>query len=96
MEKKTSKLTFTLNKDSVAQRVTYYKYKSRKLYRDGDNAKYVDLSELVKDIRSGLEVTVLERETGKDITSEVLIKAIDQFIKLDKDTLHLIIKGAGP
>lgn len=62
------------------------KYGNRKLY-DTSQSKYVSLKHVKEVIRDGENVTIIERDTGKDITSEVLTKAILEDTEDKRDTI---------
>lgn len=72
------------------------KYENRKLY-DTTQSKYVALRELKDFIRNGETITIIEQKSGKDITSEVLTKAILEDTQDERDaitpgTLHELIR----
>lgn len=72
------------------------KYGNRKLY-DTVESKYVSLRTIKQLIRDGETVKIIERETGRDITSEVLTKAIledtqDKRDEITSNTLHDLIR----
>gem|GEM_PF-3249555 len=62
------------------------KYDNRKLY-DTSQSKYVSLRELKEVIRKGETVTIVEQKSGRDITSEVLTKAILEDTQDERDTI---------
>ena len=72
------------------------KYGNRKLY-DTQESRYVSLRDLKDYIRSGETVTIIDKQTGNDITSEVLTKAILEDTQDERDaitpgTLHDLIR----
>jgi len=73
---------------------TIKKYGNRKLY-DPSESRYVSLSELREMIRSGETVEVVDSKSGRDITREVLTKAIVEQSdekSLSANTLHALIR----
>ncbi len=72
------------------------KYGNRKLY-DTTQSKYISLRDIKGFIREGDTVSIVEKETGEDITSEILTKAIlddkeDKNESLSPGMLHNIIR----
>ena len=51
------------------------KYKNRRLY-DVQTSSYINLSQLIELVQSGLAIEVVDAKTGADRTHEVLIQAI--------------------
>ena len=72
------------------------KYGNRKLY-DTTQSKYISLKDIKSFIRDGETVQIVEKESGDDITSEILTKAIlddkeDSRDSLSSGLLHNIIR----
>lgn len=66
---------------------------NRKLY-DADEGRYITLSEIYDQVRSGTNVTVME--AGIDVTAEVLMKALiekDSNQSLDTAVVTRVIKS---
>lgn len=53
------------------------KYVNRRLY-DTTESRYVNLDELRRLIADGAEIRVLERTSGRDITSTILLQIIEE------------------
>lgn len=75
------------------------RYENRKLY-DTQDKRYVSLQEVAGLVRAGDEVTVLENETGADITAQTLSKIItDESSKhlplLRRESLHEMVRWGG-
>jgi len=51
------------------------KYRNRKLY-DLDGHRYVTLAEVADLVRSGSDVTITERASGRDVTSQILAECV--------------------
>lgn len=62
------------------------KYGNRKLY-DTTQSKYISLKHVKEVIRDGENVSIIEKDSGKDITSEVLTKAILEDTEDKRDTI---------
>lgn len=56
---------------------TYIRYKNRKIYSK-ELSQYVNLNDLVDDIRGGYTVTVIDNVTKNDVTDAVLTQAVTQ------------------
>lgn len=55
----------------------YYKYRNRRMYgqKEGNHKNYVTFDEIVKVIRNGEEVRILDRRhSSKNITRETLLR----------------------
>lgn len=66
------------------------KYANRKLYCS-QSSRYVTLSELASSIKSGAQISVLEKETKKDVTNEIL-KGMVATLNVDNQVLIDLIK----
>lgn len=53
----------------------FCKYPNRRLY-DLDYSHYVGLPELLKEVRDGQQVEVIQRSTGDNITVQILVQAL--------------------
>jgi polyhydroxyalkanoate synthesis repressor PhaR len=58
-----------------AQRVIVKKYENRRLY-DTSNSRYVNLDDIARMVREGIEVQVIDASTGEDLTRPVLMQII--------------------
>lgn len=71
------------------------RYKNRKLY-DTDASRYVTLSDINKMIKEGIDVKVVDNDTGEDITSLVMTQVIHTEEKkkrfLPQDGLKWLLK----
>lgn len=74
--------------------ITITKYPNRRLYISKKG--YVPLIDVVKLIRKGETVMVIDKESGKDITAEVLVTALYEcdLLRQDAKRLHDVIRGA--
>ncbi|MCK5916082.1 MAG: hypothetical protein KAG92_08070 [Deltaproteobacteria bacterium] len=75
------------------------KYSSRRLY-DTYNKRFISIRQLGEMIRDSQDVTVIEKESGEDITKTVLTQIIMEEEKenrdiLPVDLLHQLIRGSG-
>lgn len=62
----------------------FVRYANRKLY-SREKSEYIVLDYLLKEIREGKEVTVIDNKTLEDITKEILIKSLIEEIRCDKN-----------
>lgn len=53
------------------------RYNNRKLY-DTELCRYITLPELVKTMKSGVEVVVIDKSTGDDLTRRTLVQALHE------------------
>ena len=58
----------------------FKKFTNRKLY-DMDQSRYVSMLDLAKIASAGLDVTVEDDRTGRDITLETLARALYEMLK---------------
>lgn len=58
----------------------FKKFTNRKLY-DMDQSRYVSMLDLAKVASAGLDVTVEDDRTGRDITLETLARALYEMLK---------------
>jgi polyhydroxyalkanoate synthesis repressor PhaR len=59
----------------TANRVVVKKYENRRLY-DTANSRYVNLDDIARMVREGLDVQVVDATTGEDLTRPVLTQII--------------------
>jgi polyhydroxyalkanoate synthesis repressor PhaR len=59
----------------AAQRHVIKKYANRKLY-DTQNSRYITLEGISKLVRDGHDIQVVERDTGRDLTSLILSQIV--------------------
>ena len=75
------------------------KYPSRRLY-DTHNKCFLTIRQLGKMIREGLDVTIIDKESGEDITKTVLTQVVMEAEKSNQDILpvsllHQLIRSSG-
>jgi polyhydroxyalkanoate synthesis repressor PhaR len=80
----------------MAEKITLKKYANRRLY-DMDQSKYVTLSEVAEQIRSGKQVEVFDAKTKEDVTAFILTQIVleeakSKNILLPVALLHIIIQ----
>lgn len=63
------------NKESLTANLAIYKYKNRKLYCK-NLKRYVTLQEIFDWVKDGATATILDHESGRDVTKEVLLTCI--------------------
>jgi polyhydroxyalkanoate synthesis repressor PhaR len=75
------------------------RYSNRKLY-DTETKSYISLNDIAEFIREELAVEILDNETGKDLTNQVLTQIIFEEGKkgnstIPSDVLHEMIRWGG-
>ncbi len=68
--------------------LSVYRYKDGRYY-DKTNKGITSLKNLFKAVKEGVKVTVLDKETSKDITKETLIKCLHMNFIQNKDRIVL-------
>lgn len=69
------------------------RYPNRKLY-DLTSSRYITLLELVKHIRQGGDVSVVDHRTKNDVTEYVLRQAVPLLTSASSDSLVKFIRAA--
>ena len=80
----------------IPDHIIIKKYSNRRLY-DSSNKRYVTLEDIATLIREGSEISVVDSQSGEDITKLILIQTILESEKNKEDILpvsflHMLIK----
>lgn len=71
----------------MKENIAIYKYQNRKYYARG--LGYLSLKKIFTLVKSGKEITVLDRKTKKDLTKETLIRCLTNNFVENQDRIVL-------
>jgi len=66
------------------KKLTFIKYRNRKLHRTGDVNQYTTMEELLEIVASGVEVQVIDDQTQGDITAFTFARLVYDRCRMDR------------
>ena len=75
----------------MQQTITLTKYNNRKIY-SSELSKYVNLDEILNTVKSGISIRIVEKDTGTDVTNEVLTMALVRYNPLSQEQIRNLLK----